>query len=378
MKNEEMETTYTIPVGPIHPALKEPIRLDLKVDGEEIVDVDVVVGQVHRGIEWLGMNRNNPIQNIYLAERVCGICNISHPFAYIMAVEQAAGISPPERAEYIRVIIAEMERIHSHLLWAGVAAHEIGFDSVFYLVWRIREKIMDLMEYLTGNRVTKAMFQIGGVRRDITEEQFPRIRKSLNYYQTIFNQLKTVFLDDRTIRMRTKNVGILKTEDALKLLACGPTGRASGVTKDVRQDQAYGAYADMDIKAITPDVLTGTVVGDIYDRIVVRLLEVKQSIEIIERCLEEMPPGAILAEPKMAKVLKTLKKAEGEGVGRHEAPRGECIHYVRLESGKETLSTWKIRAPTYVNLMAVPTMLKGAQLADVPIVFASIDPCISC
>ncbi len=378
MKNEEMETTYTIPVGPIHPALKEPIRLDLKVDGEEIVDVDVVVGQVHRGIEWLGMNRNNPIQNIYLAERVCGICNISHPFAYIMAVEQAAGISPPERAEYIRVIIAEMERIHSHLLWAGVAAHEIGFDSVFYLVWRIREKIMDLMEYLTGNRVTKAMFQIGGVRRDITEEQFPRIRKSLNYYQTIFNQLKTVFLDDRTIRMRTKNVGILKTEDALKLLACGPTGRASGVTKDVRQDQAYGAYADMDIKAITPDVLTGTVVGDIYDRIVVRLLEVKQSIEIIERCLEEMPPGAILAEPKMAKVLKTLKTAEGEGVGRHEAPRGECIHYVRLESGKETLSTWKIRAPTYVNLMAVPTMLKGAQLADVPIVFASIDPCMSC
>jgi len=378
MKNEGMETTYTIPVGPIHPALKEPIRLDLKVDGEEIVDVDVIVGQVHRGIEWLGMNRNNPIQNIYLAERVCGICSASHPFAYVMAVEQAAGITPPERAEYIRVIIAEIERIHSHLLWAGVAAHEVGFDSVFYLVWRVREKVMDLTEYLTGNRNSKAMYQIGGVRRDITEEQFPQIRKTLDYYQTIFNQLKTVFLDDRTIRMRTKNVGILKTEDALKLLACGPTGRASGVTKDVRQDQAYGAYADMDIKAITPDVLTGTVVGDIYDRIVVRLLEVKQSIEIIERCLDEIPPGAILAEPKMAKVLNTLKKAEGEGVGRHEAPRGECIHYVRLESGRETLAIWRIRAPTYVNLMAVPTMLKGAQLADVPIVFASIDPCISC
>lgn len=378
MKNEEMETTYTIPVGPIHPALKEPIRLDLKVAGEEIIDVDIIMGQVHRGIEWLGMNRNNPIQNIYLAERVCGICNICHPFAYIMAVEQAAGITPPERAEYIRVIIAEMERIHSHLLWAGIAAHEIGFDSVFYLVWRVREEIMDLTEYLTGNRVTKAMFQIGGVRRDITEEQFPKIRQSLNYYKSIFDQLKTVFLDDRTIRMRTKNVGILKTEDALKLLACGPTGRASGVTKDVRQDQAYGAYADMDINAITPDMLTGTVVGDIYDRIVVRLLEVKQSIEIIERCLDEMPPGAILAEPKIAKLLNTLKKAEGEGVGRAEAPRGEVIHYVRLEAGRETLATWKIRAPTYVNLMSIPTMLKGAQLADVPIVFASIDPCMSC
>jgi len=368
---------YTIPVGPIHPALKEPIRLDLGVDGEEIVDVDVIVGQVHRGIEWLGMNRNNAIQNIYIAERVCGICNISHPFAYIMAVEQAAGITPPERAEYIRVIVAEMERIHSHLLWAGIAAHEIGFDTVFYLVWRIREEIMDLMEYVTGNRVTKAMFQIGGVRRDITEEQFPRIRKSLEYYKSIFNQLKTTFLEDRTIKMRTRNVGILKTEDALKFLAVGPTGRASGVPKDVRQDQAYSAYADLDIKAITPDVLTGTVVGDVYDRIIVRLLEVKQSVEIIEKCLSEMPPGDILTEPKIAKLLNALKKAEGEGVGRHEAPRGECIHYVRLEPGRETLATWKIRAPIYTNLLPIPTFLKGGRIADVPLAFPSFDPCIS-
>jgi membrane-bound hydrogenase subunit alpha len=375
---DETKTRYTIPVGPIHPALKEPVRLDLDVDGELIVDVDVVVGQVHRGIEWLGMNRNNPIQNIYLSERVCGICNICHPFAYVMAVEQAVGIIPPGRAEYIRVITAEMERIHSHLLWAGVAAHEIGFDTVFYLVWRVREEIMDLIEYLTGNRVTKAMFQIGGVRRDITEEQFPRIRQSLDYYKSIFDQLRTVFLDDRTIRMRTRNVGILKTEDALKLLAVGPTGRASGVPKDVRQDQPYGGYADLDVKAITPDMLTGAVVGDVYDRIVVRLLEVKQSVEIIERCLEEMPPGPILAEPKIVKLLNALTKAEGEGIGRAEAPRGEVVHYVRLEAGRETLSNWKIRAPTYVNLMSIPTILKGGQIADVPIAFASIDPCMSC
>jgi membrane-bound hydrogenase subunit alpha len=378
MAVNETKTRYTIPVGPIHPALKEPVRLDLSIDGEEIMDVDVALGQVHRGIEWLGMNRNNPIQNIYIAERVCGICNICHPFAYVMAVEQAAGITPPERAEYIRVITAEMERIHSHLLWAGVAAHEIGFDSVFYLVWRVREEIMDLIEYVTGNRVTKAMFQIGGVRRDITEEQFPRIRQSLDYYKSIFDQLKRVFLDDKTIQMRTRNVGILKTEDALKLLAVGPTGRASGVPKDVRQDQPYGGYADLDIKAITPDMLTGTVVGDVYDRIIVRLLEVAQSIEIIEQCLEKMPPGPILAQPKTAVLLKTLTQAEGEGIGRAEAPRGEVVHYVRLEAGRETLSTWKIRAPTYVNLMSIPTILKGGQIADVPIAFASIDPCMSC
>jgi len=295
-----------------------------------------------------------------------------------MAVEQAAGITPPPRAEYIRVITAEMERIHSHLLWAGVAAHEIGFDTIFYLTWRVREEIMDLIEYVTGNRVTKAMFQIGGVRRDITEDQFPRIRQSLDYYKSIFDQLKRVFLEDKTIWMRTRNVGILKKEEALKLLTVGPSGRASGVPKDVRHNQAYAAYADLDIKVVTPDMLTGTVVGDVYDRIIVRLLEVKQAIEIIEQCLEKMPPGPTLAQPKAALLLKTLTKAEGEGIGRAEAPRGEVVHYVRLESGQRTLATWKVRAPTYVNLMAVPTILKGMQIADVPIAFASLDPCLSC
>jgi membrane-bound hydrogenase subunit alpha len=375
---EKKKATYTVPVGPIHPALKEPVRLALNVDGEEIVDTDVFLGQVHRGVEWLGMNRNNPIQTIYLAERICGICNICHPFSYVMAVEHAAGIAPPPRAEYIRAITAEMERIHSHLLWAGVAAHEIGFDTIFYLAWQVREEIMDLIEYVTGNRVTKAMFQIGGVRRDITEEQLPRIRQSLDYYKGLFGQLKRVFLDDKTIRMRTKGVGILKKEDALKLLTVGPTARASGVAKDVRQDQPYAAYADLDIKAVTPDMVTGNVVGDVYDRIIVRLLEVKQSIEIIEQCMEQMPAGPILAQPKAAALLKMLTKAEGEGVGRAEAPRGEVIHYVRLEAGRETLAAWKVRAPTYVNLMCVPAILKGGQIADVPIAFASIDPCQSC
>jgi membrane-bound hydrogenase subunit alpha len=375
---ELKKATYGIPIGPIHPALKEPIRLDLTVDGEEIVGADIKLGLVHRGIEWIGMNRNNPIQSIYLSERVCGICNICHPYSFVMAVEQAAGIHPPERAEYIRVITAELERIHSHLLWAGVAAHEIGFDTIFYVAWRVREEVMDLIEYVTGNRVTKAMFQIGGVRRDITPEQLPRIRKALDYYKSIFDTLKKVFLEDKTIIMRTKNVGILETEDALKMLTVGPTTRASGVPKDVRQDQPYSAYADLDIKAQTPDIITGSVVGDVYDRIIVRLLEVKQSVEIIEQCVEQMPEGPLLAQPKTAVLLNTLTKAEGEGVGRAEAPRGEVIHYVRLEAGRATLANWKIRAPTYTNLVAIPTILIGGQIADAPIAFASIDPCLSC
>jgi len=375
---ETEKLTYTIPVGPIHPALKEPIQLMLEIEGEKVVNTDIRAGQVHRSIEWLGMNRNNPVQSIYVAERICGICNICHPFCLVIAVEQAADITVPDRAEYIRVIAAEMERIHSHILWAGVAAHEIGFDTVFYLTWRVREEIMDLIEYVFGNRVTKAVLQFGGVRRDITAEQLPRIRKSLDYYKSIFEHLGKVFLEDKTVRMRTRNVGILNAEDALKLITVGPSVRASGIPKDVRQDQPYSAYADLNIKAITPDIVTGTVVGDVYDRIIVRLLEIKQSIEIIEECIDRMPEGPTMSETKMPRLLRRLTDAAGEGIGRVEAPRGEDIHYVRMEAGQSTLATWKVRAPTYVNLMAVPTILKGMQIADVPIAFASLDPCMSC
>ena len=375
---ETEKLTYSIPIGPIHPALKEPIQLMLEIEGEKVVNTDIRAGQVHRSIEWLGMNRNNPVQSIYVAERICGICNICHPFCLVIAVEQAADITVPDRAEYIRVIASEMERIHSHILWAGVAAHEIGFDTVFYLTWRVREEIMDLIEYVFGNRVTKAVLQFGGVRRDITSEQLPRIRKSLDYYKSIFEHLGKVFLEDKTVRMRTRNVGILSAEDALKLITVGPSVRASGVPKDVRQDQPYSAYADLNIKAITPDIVTGTVVGDVYDRIIVRLLEIKQSIEIIEECIDKMPEGPTMSETKMPRLLRRLTDAAGEGIGRVEAPRGEDIHYVRMEAGQSTLATWKVRAPTYVNLMAVPTILKGMQIADVPIAFASLDPCMSC
>ena len=237
---------------------------------------------------------------------------------------------------------------------------------------------MDLTEYLTGNRNSKALFQIGGVRRDITAEQIPFVQETLDYYKSVFDELKSLFLDDPTVRMRTRRVGIITTEEARKLCIVGPTGRASGVPIDTRQDHPYSAYADLDVKAVTPDMLTGEVVGDVYDRIIVRLLEVKQSIDLIEQCVATMPEGPLLSEPKIAKLLAALKKAEGEAVARVEAPRGENLHYVRMKAGADTLEAWKIRAPTYANLQAVKTMLVGGQIADVPIAFASIDPCMSC
>lgn len=370
------KTSYHVPVGPIHPALKEPIYFNFEIDGERIVDVDVMMGHVHRAIEWSSRKRN-PVQILYLAERVCGICSYCHPGAFSLAIEDAAGIEIPERAEYLRVIQAELERICSHLLWAGVAAHEVGFDTVLFLTWEMREKALDLTEYLTGNRITKGIIQIGGIRRDITKDMIPRIHKDLQYFKDNFEKLRHVFLDDKTIKLRSQNTGILTKEDAIKLCAVGPTTRASGVKKDVRVDTSYFAYSDLDIDYITPDVLTGEVNGDVYDRIIQRLLEVKQAIELIEQTIDKMPAGEILAEPKIPKLLAMLKKVEGEGVGIQEAPRGEVIHYVKL-TGQDAPYTWKIRAPTYNNVLPWIPMLKGEQIADIPIVAASTDPCMSC
>ncbi|PKK81457.1 MAG: NADH dehydrogenase subunit [Thermoplasmata archaeon HGW-Thermoplasmata-2] len=367
---------YNVPVGPIHAALEEPVLFNFKVDGERVVDVEVVPGQNHRGVEWMGMQRN-PVQVVYLAEKICGICTVCHAYSFSRAVEHISGIESTPRADYIRAILAELERIHSHILWAGIAAHEIGFDSLLHYTWKLREKSMDLREMITGNRVHYDMFMIGGVRRDVKQEHVPAILEALKYYKEHFEKLGKFFLQDKVIKMRTQGVGILTKEDALKLCACGPTARASGVPKDVRQDQPFGAYLDIPVKAITPDALTGEVHGDVYDRIIVRLLEVKQSIEIIEECLKKIPDGPILAEPNITKLLIQLKKATGEGIGRHEAPRGEVYHYVRMDSA-EKVTAWKVRAPTFANVMPWVPMLKGQQIADIPIVAASTDPCMSC
>jgi membrane-bound hydrogenase subunit alpha len=373
---EKKAITYELPIGPIHPALKEPFLFKFQIEGEQIKKVDLIGGKVHRGIEWMGMRRN-PIQVVYLAERICGICSASHSFAFCRAIEDAAELEVPERAQYIRVIIAELERIHSHLLWAGVVAHEIGFDSLLYYVWRARERVMDLLELISGNRVNYGMFMIGGVRRDLANESLPKLERAMNWYEGVAQKLIHLFLADRTIQLRTQNAGVLTEKEALELCAVGPTTRASGVKKDVRQDQPYSAYADLEVKAITPLDLKKKIVGDVYDRIAVRLLEVKQSARIIKRCVAELPPGDLLTEPKVAKLLLKLKRVNGEGFGRAEAPRGEVVHWVKLQE-REELRAWKARAPTYNNLLTWEPMLFGEQIADIPVVAASTDPCFSC
>jgi len=376
MSEQTTKTSYQIPIGPIHPALKEPVKVNFEIEGEQIVDVGVELGHVHRSVEWAS-TRRNPVQILYLAERICGICSYCHPMAFALGTERAAGIDVPIRAQYLRVVHQELERICSHVLWAGVAAHEIGFDTVLFLTWQIREAALDLTEYLCGNRVTKAITMIGGVRRDITPDMHGYINEKLAIVKDNFEKLRKIYLEDKTFKLRSQGIGILTEKDALELCAVGPTTRASGVKKDTRIDQPYFAFGDFDIEYMTPDIITGEVNGDVYDRIIVRLLEVKQSVELIEEAIKNMPDGEIVAEPKIAKLLNQLKKVEGEGIGRMEAPRGEVFHYVKY-MGAEAPHSWKVRAPTYSNILPWIPMLMGEQIADIPIVAASTDPCMSC
>ncbi len=378
MRNEgKDETTYEVPIGPIHPALKEPFLIKFKIDGERIVGAEAHPGMNHRGIEFMGMHRN-PYKVIPLSERICGICSIVHQHMFVTAVEHAASIEPTNRARYIRVIMSELERIHSHVLWAGVAAHEIGFDTHLHFTWMIREKVMDLLEYITGNRVNYAMWTFGGVNRDIPKKMYPKIEATLKYYEELYGKLEEIFLGDPSIRLRTIGVGVLTKEEALNLCGVGPTVRASGVRKDVRIDQPYAAYGDLDIEYQLPSLYGYKDTGDVFSKTLVRLKELVQSIDIIRQCLDQIPNEDINSEPKMAATLNKLKKADGEGIGRIEAPRGEAFHYVRLKEGKEELDCWKVRASTYNNLATYAPMFMGEQIADIPIIAACIDPCIGC
>ncbi|HBM81860.1 MAG: nickel-dependent hydrogenase large subunit [Clostridiales bacterium] len=355
---------YTIPIGPYHPSLEEPVYAKLYTEGEIIKDADVYIGYNHRGVEKLATEKNF-IQTLALVERVCGICSHSHPFAYCLAIENIAGMEVPKRGQYIRVITAELERLHSHFLWLGVAAHIIGFDSVFMFAFNAREKVMDALEILSGNRVNYGMNIIGGVRRDIDTGKKEAINKAIDDLWDANDSLKNIFLKDKTAAMRTKGIGIIKKEDALKLGIVGPHMRASGIEYDVRVNDAYSCYEDFDFNISTyPE-------GDVFSRIVVRILENYESIKIIRQALEKLPEGSINLGIKIPKV------PAGEFVSRVEAPRGQVVYYVVTDGGPKNYRV-SIHVPTFRNAASVPFMLKGNSVADASLIIACIDPCFSC
>ncbi|MDD4871236.1 MAG: nickel-dependent hydrogenase large subunit [Kiritimatiellae bacterium] len=353
----------TIPIGPQHPALKEPESFIVTLNGEKITNLDMRLGYNHRGIEKACEARTY-VQDVYLIERVCGICSHSHSTCFVQAVEEIAGLQIPSRATYIRTLIAELERIHSHLLWLGVAGHEIGFDTLLMYTWRDREAVMDTFAALTGNRVNYGMNTIGGVRRDFTKEQLADVLKVIDICEERTKYYIEVCTQEPTVINRLSGVGYLSHEDAMRLGTIGPTGRASAVDKDVRRDDPYLAYKDLSFNVITDTH------NDVFGRAVVRVLELMECYKMVREIIARMPDGPVT-------VKAPRKIPAGEAFSRYEAPRGEDTHFVKA-NGTDKPERVRVRAPTMANLQSVAKMLEDNNLADLPIAIAAIDPCFSC
>ncbi|OPY41042.1 MAG: Membrane-bound hydrogenase subunit alpha [Methanoregulaceae archaeon PtaU1.Bin222] len=356
-----MSKKIIVPFGPQHPVLPEPIHVDLVLEDERVVEAIPSIGYIHRGLETLVAKREYP-EYVYIAERTCGICSFIHGMTYCQAVEQVMDIEVPERALYLRTIWSEYSRLHSHLLWLGLFADAVGFENLFMASWKAREFVLDVLEETTGGRVIQGSCKVGGVRRDIPGKTLERMARDLDVFERELKDIAGVFLNDESIIGRTRGVGVLSRDDAYYLGAMGPTARGSGVGIDLRKT-GYAAYGKLQFK---PVVETG---GDCYSRCAVRVKELFTSIDLIRQAAAKIPEGEIEVKPK--------GNPDGEYFSRAEQPRGELVHYVKGDGSKHLVRS-RIRTPTLTNLPPLVKMLAGCELADVPVIVLSIDPCIGC
>ncbi|MBI5668581.1 MAG: nickel-dependent hydrogenase large subunit [Chloroflexi bacterium] len=354
---------FVVPIGPQHPALKEPGHFEFTVDGEIVTGATVRLGYAHRGIEKAVESRNWT-QSLYLLERICGICSHVHAMTYCLGVEKLAGAEVPPRAQAIRVLVAELERVHSHLLWLGVAAHEAGFDTLFMYSWRDRETVMDLLESFTGNRVNYSANILGGVKCDVTPDLASAILKGVDFLEERSRHYLNVVTTDEVFLQRTRGVGTMSKEVAERLGVVGPTARASGVARDIRIEAPYAAYADFPVQIVLAEA------GDLEARFVVRIKELFESYRLIHEVIDKLPPGEL--QTRMPRKIKA-----GETISRVEAPRGEAFYFIK-SNGSDNPERIKVRTPTLCNMGSVVATAVGHQLADMPMILAGIDPCFSC
>jgi len=354
---------FIVPIGPQHPALKEPGHFEFTVDGEIVTGASIRLGFVHRGIEKACETRNYT-QDMYMLERVCGICSHVHATAFVLGVEKLADVQAPPRAQAIRILTAELERIHSHLLWLGVAAHEGGFDTLFMYTWRDREVVMDILEALSGSRVHYSVNVLGGVKVDVDDKLADTIRKGMDFLEERTHYYMKIVTTDDTFVGRTRGIGTMTKEHAERLGAVGPTGRASGVERDVRRDSPYSGYSDFPIKMIIDQA------GDLEARFVVRIKELYDCYRLVRELLDKMPVGELTVRIKR-------KIPEGEVVSRVEAPRGELFYYIK-SNGTENPERVKVRTPSLCNWATISDLAVGHKLADMPMLLVGIDPCFSC
>ncbi|MBR3663168.1 MAG: nickel-dependent hydrogenase large subunit [Desulfovibrio sp.] len=355
-------STYTMPLGPVHVALEEPVYFHLTVEGENIKNVELTSGHVHRGMERLAMQRTL-VKNVTLTERVCSLCSNSHSFTYSMVVENALNLEIPERAKYLRVMAEEIKRVASHLFNLAIQTHIVGFKSLFMHVMEVREIMQDVKETVYGNRMNLAANCIGGVKCDVTDELVEYILKQVDVIEPQLEEIRDLFATNHIMLTRTKGLGLLPPEDAIALGVVGPTARGSGIARDVRRDTPYAAYPDLEFDVITEPGCC------VHSRAMVRVRELFESLKLIRQCCHKMPKGPV-CNP-MGKI------PYNEAFAHTEAPRGEVAYYIRT-NGTDKPARLKWRVPSYMNWKALSVMMRGCQIAEVALVLNSIDPCVSC
>ncbi|NOQ47540.1 MAG: NADH-quinone oxidoreductase subunit D [Methanococcoides sp.] len=357
-------------LGPQHPMQPGPFRLNLKLKGETVVDADIELGFIHKGIEKILENKTY-LQGIPIVDRICYLTAMTNEEAYVGAVEKLADIEVPERSQYIRVIVEELSRLQSHLLGMGEFGEFIGFVSMFMYTIKEREDILSLMDMVTGARITHTFLRFGGVRDDLPEgfkeksaAVFTGLREQIADYDSLFNH-------DEIYKLRCFGVGVLEAKTARDLGLSGPALRATGVAFDIRKDEPYLVYKDLDFKVCTATD------GDIAARINVRLEEMLESMYIIEQCLDQMPNGPLFYEDSSYGVrTPVMRVPEGDVFHRVEDPRGEMGFYM-VSDGSDKPYRVKIRGPVYPTMQALPPLIKGTTLADVAAIAGSMDGCTS-
>lgn len=360
---ESLETTMEemlVNMGPQHPSTHGVLRLLLKVDGEVVVKAVPYIGYLHRCFEKISENRTYP-QILPYTDRLDYLASMTNNFGYVLTVERLMGVTVPERAEYIRIIAAELQRIASHLVWVGTFGLDLGNFTIFIYCFRERERILDLFEMICGARLTYSYYRIGGVADDIPAGFIEKTKDFCKYFKGVLSEYDKILTYNKIFQDRLKGIGILAKEDAIDYAASGPVLRGSGIKWDIRKNDPYSIYDRFEF-----DIPVGET-GDCWDRYMVRMEEMRQSTRIIEQALDGIPAGEV-----MAKVPRVIKPPAGEIYSRIEAPRGELGFYL-VSDGSTKPYRLKVRAPSFVNLSAFPIMIPGWKIADVVAILGSVD-----
>jgi NADH-quinone oxidoreductase subunit D len=349
-----------INMGPQHPATHGVLRIKLKLDGERVLDADCVIGYLHRGVEKISENRTYP-KCVPYYDRTDYLAPVSNVLGYVLGVEKLMGIEVPERAQYIRVMMTEFNRISSHLIWLATHGLDLGAMTVFLYCFREREEVLKLFEALFGARLTTHAFRVGGLWMDLPPGFEEAARRFLDQFPRRIDEYEQLLTNNRVWLKRTKGVGVISAKEAIAYGMSGPPLRGSGVLSDVRRQRPYGGY-----EKFAFDIPVGSA-GDTYDRYLVRLEEMRQSRLIIQQVLDRLPPG-----PIRGKVPRIIKPPVGEYYSAVEGPRGELGYYIVSDGSAQPFRV-RIRPPTFINLQALKRLVKGHLVADVVAVIGTLD-----